>query len=329
MAHGFGKGKVLGIMIGAVLALGAGDARAGPLPFTGTLTLRIATLPGIVATGAGIGSVNGSAGGVHLTTLALGGGLLGPVTTSIPIPNNPTLNSVIFTGINNLTGTFTGISGGPPGGGPMGLSGVAKICIGFAPCAYAAVNIPLAPTPGGAGFGIGGTATVPGAVSITLQHAPWTVGLPVMTLHTPNSNVTSPVLPGGFAHGPASLTSSTAQPSGVLQLVTVSKAYTSLTGAFPEMPVVGFLDLHFVVPEPGTLLPGRFGRGGTRSSRATAATRLEDHTHRHTKALRPTRVGALLALGKGGFPGAVGQRYDRWRSPVSGHPTGGLEPPTC
>jgi len=243
----------LGIMIGAVLALGAGDARAGPLPFTGTLSFRIATLPKVVGAGAGIASVNGSAGGLHLSTLALGGGTFGPITTSIPLTTPSTINSVIFTGINNLTGTFTGISGGPPGGGPMGLSGIAKICIGFAPCSYAAVPIPLSPTSGGAGFGIGGTASVPGAVSLTLQHNPWTVGQPVMTIHTANTNNTTPVLPGGFAHGPASLTSSTAQPSGILQLVTVSKVYTSLTGAFPEMPVIGFLDLHFV-PEPGTLL---------------------------------------------------------------------------
>jgi hypothetical protein len=241
-------------MIGAVLALGAGDARAGPLPFTGTLTFRIATLPGVVGAGAGIASVNGSAGGVHLTTLALGGGIFGPITTSIPLTSNSTLNSVVFTGMNNLTGTFTGISGGPPGGGPMGLSGIAKICgLGFASCQYANISIPLAATPGGAGFGIGGTVTATGAVAITMQNASWTVGQPVMTIHTANSTISIPALPGGFAHGPASLTSSTAQRSGVLQLVTVSKTYTSLTGAFPEMPVIGFLDLHFV-PEPGTAL---------------------------------------------------------------------------
>jgi hypothetical protein len=75
----------------------------------------------------------------------------------------------------------------------------------------------------------------------------------VVFIHTPNTNVTTPVLPGGFAHGPASLTSSAAQPSGALQLVTVSKVYTSLTGALPEKPVPGILTLHFV-PEPGTLL---------------------------------------------------------------------------
>ena len=86
-----------------------------------------------------------------------------------------------------------------------------------------------------------------------MVHMPWTVGQPVLTVHTPNTAISTPVLPGGFAHGPASLTSSTAQPSGVLKLVTVSKVYTSLTGAFPEMPVIGVLTLYFV-PEPGTLL---------------------------------------------------------------------------
>jgi hypothetical protein len=74
-----------------------------------------------------------------------------------------------------------------------------------------------------------------------------------MTIHTANSEITSPVLPGAFAHGPASLTSSTAQPSGVLQLVTATKVFTSLTGAFPELPVTGVLTLHFA-PEPGALM---------------------------------------------------------------------------
>jgi hypothetical protein len=39
----------------------------------------------------------------------------------------------------------------------------------------------------------------------------------------------------------------------VLQLVTVSKVFTSLTAAFPELPIFAIMDLH-VVPEPGTLL---------------------------------------------------------------------------
>jgi hypothetical protein len=244
--------KLLSIVIAGAFALVAGEARAGPLPFVGTLTVKIATLPGVVAAGRGIGSVNGSAGGGHLTTLALVGGTFGPLNASLPLTSSGTLQSVRFTGIDNLTGNFTGISGGPPGGGPMGLSGVAKICLPFGPNCSTAVVVPLTPT-GGTGFGIGGVQTNTGAVSLTMQHMGWTVGQPVMTIHTPNTTISTPTLPGGFAHGPASLTSSTAGPLGILQLVTVSKVYTSLTSAFPEMPVIGFLDLHFV-PEPGTLL---------------------------------------------------------------------------
>jgi hypothetical protein len=74
-----------------------------------------------------------------------------------------------------------------------------------------------------------------------------------MTIHRPNSTPWTLSLPGGFAHGPASLTSSTAQPSGVVQLVTVSKVFTSLTGAYPEFPLTAVLTLHFV-PEPRTPL---------------------------------------------------------------------------
>jgi hypothetical protein len=132
---------------------------------------------------------------------------------------------------------------------------MAKLCLTFGgPGCTSHISILLTPTPGGAGFGLGGTATFPGPVALTMLNAPWTIGQPVMTIHTPNTTITTPaVLPGGFAHGPASLTSSTAQPSGVVQLVTASKVYTSLVGAFPEASLSGVLTLHFV-PEPGTLL---------------------------------------------------------------------------
>ena len=129
----------------------------------------------------------------------------------------------------------------------MGLIGSAKVCLVFGPCASSVVPVALSPTSGGAGFGIGGTVTITGGVNLTLQHAPWTVGTPTMTIHTPNSTISVPPLPGGFGDGvtPAS--------SGVVQLVSITKAFTSLTGAFPELPVIGIIQLHFI-PEPGTLL---------------------------------------------------------------------------
>jgi hypothetical protein len=186
-----------------------------------------------------------------LLSLGLAGGSFGPASTILS-----GYDDLRFTSVVNSSGVFTGISGGPPGGGAMGLNGIAKICLVMSgpDCEYGFVPLPLAATgTPPAGLGIGSTQTVSGAINMTAQHAPWTIGQPVLTIHTPNSTITTPSLPGGFAHGPASLTSSTAQPSGALQLVTVTKLFTSLTGAYPETTMIGILTLHFV-PEPGALL---------------------------------------------------------------------------
>jgi hypothetical protein len=226
--------KLLGLIVASIAFL-AVNAGAATLSYTGTLTFQLATLPGVVGAGGGMALVNGSGGGA-LATLQLAAGDFGPVTASVPVTNNGTINSVIFSAMANASGTpmAAGV------GSTMGLTGTAKICLVFAPCAYAAVTVPLT-----SGMGIGGTQIVPGAVAITMQHAPWSLGQPAMTIHTPNSNVTTPVLPAGSA-------TNTGVP-GVLQLVTVSKTYTSLLGAFPELPIIGILNLH-IVPEPGPLL---------------------------------------------------------------------------
>ena len=254
----------MGAALLACLAIGvAGSARAATLEFTGTLGI---TLDGIreLPTGkpfyltvAGSGSAQVTEdGSLHLLSFTLPGGAFGPATvTRWVLPTAVTMiESLRFTLSQNLSGSFSAISGGPPGGGAMGLSGMAKVCMLVAGSCWGFIPLPLTPTPGGAGFGIGGTRTASNTfVGVTLQNAPWTIGQPAMTLHTPGSTITTPVLPGGFAHGPASLTLSTAQPGGALQLVTVSKVYTSFTAAIPEAPLIGVLTLHFV-PEPGSLL---------------------------------------------------------------------------
>jgi hypothetical protein len=230
----------------------AGSAGAATLDYFGTLSVQLTTLPGATGAVSGTVVVNAGVGGPQLSSLVIGAGALGPVTAALPVTSDTTINSVVFTAVANLTGSFgLGLSGAPPGGGPMGLTGTAKICLVFAPCGYANVTIPLTPA-SGAGIGVGGTQLVPGAVPLTIQHSPWTIGQPAITIHTANSAVTTPVLPGGFAHGPASFTTNTAQHSGALQFVTASKVYTNLS-PIPETTMFSVLRLEFA-PEPGTLL---------------------------------------------------------------------------
>jgi hypothetical protein len=243
--------SILAFFVG-FLAIGAAEtARAATLDFTGTLTIQVSgsAWQPFVILGAGTAQVSDD-GSLHLVSLSLPGGTFGPASTTID-----GYDDLRFWSVANLSGAFTGVSGGSPlGSGVMGISGLAKICITiFDPtCEIAYVPLPISPTARG-GFGIGGTQVTSPAVVVTVQHAPWTIDQPVMTIHSRNSTAWTPSLPGGFAHGPASLTSSTAQPSGVVQLVTASKVFTSLTGAYPEFPLTGVLTLHFV-PEPGTLM---------------------------------------------------------------------------
>ena len=246
----FGRNAVWasGLLAISLVTVVASPARADlrPLDLTGTLTFGVATF--VRATGAGGAVVPAVTSGGHLSTLALPGGFV-PITTSVPVTSGATIASFRFTGIGNLSAKITGISGGPPlGSGKMGMQGLLKVCIFSSEC-NANILVPFTPTPGGAGMGIGGTQTVTGAVALTLRHAAWTVGQPTMTIHTAESSVTTPALPGGFAGPP----SATAWNSGVLQLVTVSKVFTSLTAAFPELPIFAIMNLH-IVPEPGTLL---------------------------------------------------------------------------
>jgi hypothetical protein len=98
------------------------------------------------------------------------------------------------------------------------------------------LTVPLNPV------GAGGAAFVSTLVNLTAVGAPWTAGTAsVGTLSV-----------AGFHHGPASLTSSAAQGSGSIRLVTPVFVSTNI-GAAAVVPTFGILDLHFV-PEPTTLL---------------------------------------------------------------------------
>jgi hypothetical protein len=115
------------------------------------------------------------------------------------------------------------------------------------------------PGTGVKGLGIGGLITVGGdsPIRISVEAAPWTIKTATAVDQTDDNtgaaafhNVTGM----GFAHGPGSGTTSTAQPSGVLQIVTPSQIRTNLPlGSNKKLSVITELLVHFI-PEPGLLL---------------------------------------------------------------------------
>jgi len=154
------------IALSGLLAIGvAGSAQAATLEFTGTLGINFGgysatpgTLDFLTVPGAGSAQVTDD-GALHLLSLHLAGATFGPSTVSYYVGYS--LDTVRFMLAENLSGSFSGISGGPPGGGTMGLSGLVKLCF-FSPPCIANIPLPLTPTVGGTGFGIGGTRTAPG-----------------------------------------------------------------------------------------------------------------------------------------------------------------------
>ena len=115
------------------------------------------------------------------------------------------------------------------------------------------------PGTGVKGVGIGGLITVGGdsAIRISLEAAPWTVKTATAIDQTDDNTGAAAfhaVTRMGFVHGPGSGTTSTAAPSGVLQIVTPSQVRTNLSlGSNVKVSILTELLIHFV-PEPGLLL---------------------------------------------------------------------------
>ena len=223
----------------AISTLGvAVPASAGLVGFNGQIAIRVGTLDPVLVSGAGVATVNGSSAGVHLNSLVLPAsrfattGLIAPVTDPSAFP----IAGIEVTAQNGA-GAFAGGTGMGTLAGTMPILGVAKVCL-FGSCSAALANlsVPLSVV------GAGGMATATGVVNVTVVGAPWTMG-------TAAAGTLSAM---GFKHGPASLTSSTAQNSGSVRLVTPIFISTSLASS-AVIPAFGFLTLHFV-PEPSTIL---------------------------------------------------------------------------
>ena len=262
----------ISIVVGA-----AGVASAAPLNWEGTLTVIIADNPRINVTGGGVATVNDSAGVIpaHLSTLRLAesrGNVAGTETVFITDPD-VAANGVaaIIVDATLGTGTFSPVSGGAESTvalvrDRMPMRGLAKVCLLSTSCT-AYVALPLTgpttvngvPGTGTKGLGIGGflTAGGYGGIRLSLQAAPWTIKTTTVTdqiTTTGGSRIFTLQTAKGWAHAPASTTTSTAQPSGVVQLISPGQIATNLPlGTSDKMGGLIILVIQFV-PEPGLLL---------------------------------------------------------------------------
>ncbi len=148
----------------------------------------------------------------------------------------------------------------------MPIRGVTKVCLLSTVCTqYLALpftqptTVNGVPGTGVKGLGIGGSGTIGGygGIRMSLQWGPWTI-----KTHTVIDQITTPggsrifiEIPNkGWAHAPVSTTTSTAQPSGVVQLVTPNQVQTNLPlGSNDEVGSSAMLRIHFI-PEPGLLV---------------------------------------------------------------------------
>jgi hypothetical protein len=264
--------KLIQLGLVAVVALGfAGPAGAALSNWEGTLILELGELPQLASSGGGIATVNGSSGGIpaHLDTIAVAasrGGITG--TAMVPI-TDPVVNQAGLVSVRVdatlQTGTLGPISGAVQSTTVLSQNvlpviGLAKVCLLSTVCTKF-LPLDLTLNDGATGVGIGGTLTgMSDVFFVSVEAAPWTVktGTSIDQITTPmteNGLKTFVTLTAkGFAHGPASLTTSTAQPSGVVQLISPMQVRTNIAqGSNAKVGLFGRMTIHFI-PEPGMLL---------------------------------------------------------------------------
>jgi len=178
------------------------------------------------ASGTGVATINGSAGGAHLQTLEIGQHFA-TLTTVLPITDPVvTAGGVVEFRLEGMRfapeiqgGVFAPIAGAVQNTAiqltrsTMPLAGTLRYCAFYVGCNSGSLTQALGETiNGGAiGTGVGGLVTIGGIgdLRISLLGAPWTPKTVSFTNRTINGGVTLRTA-RGFAHGPASLTSSTA-----------------------------------------------------------------------------------------------------------------------
>jgi len=266
--------RKLGMLLAvAMLAFGVtSTASASVLHYHGTLILELGTLPSIPAVGRGVATVNNSGTLGHLDFMRLKASRMGIGNANVFVPvtdaNAAPIVGILITASVG-TGTLGPISGNanssvdPLTSAVLPVNGIAKVCLFSTTCGTPLTLLLTQHTPatGTKGVGIGGILTIGGSspIRISIEAAPWT-----LKTKTSIDQITTPVggtvkkyvnrTEKGFAHGPSSITTSTALPSGVVQAITPMQVVTNLQlGSNLKIALFGFLTIHFI-PEPGMLL---------------------------------------------------------------------------
>ena len=265
--------KLFVLLSSVALVLGvAGTASANPLNWSGTATLILGDFaPADGTRGGGVATINGSMGLGHLDGLALDasrGQVNGTFTQLVTDPDTVgnSIAAIEFDGIEGGTGSWFPISGAVQSAtgllnNTLPIRGVVRLCLVTTTCDNF-LDLALTQTVNGVtfGVGVGGLLTIGGdsPIKISIQAAPWTLKtVTVIDQITTTGKVNQTfvgVTIGGFAHDPSSGTTSTAQPSGVVQLVTPSQVQTNLPlGSNVKVASGVIFKIHFI-PEPGLLL---------------------------------------------------------------------------
>jgi hypothetical protein len=269
--------RLLALLAASALAVAgvATTATAAGLQFSVNSTLAFSNLGHVTAsaTGTGVAVINGAGGLGHLTSLEFASGAV-TIDTVIPVTDPiVTQGGIVEVRITSLKasprlaggqgGVFAPISGALANTqlqltkGTMAATGMVRICLVYAGCNSGSLDTTLGQSINGVriGAGIGGLITIGGAgsIRISIVGAPWTVKTVSVSNRTDNGGITI-FQKHGFAHGPASLTSSTAISSGALQLVTASQTTTvGVPGNSDRSGQITITRLHFI-PEPGLFL---------------------------------------------------------------------------
>lgn len=260
-------------MLGVIaIALGASSTTwAAPMNWEGTATAVFGgEIPPIYLYGGGVSTVNANNPGSHMNTGRLAasrGGITGTVTLYITDPETEGNGiAAVIVDATAGTGTLAPISGGIASNAvltqnTLPVRGVAKICLIDPSCgAFLQLDLTEVTANGTVGAGIGGLLTVGGGtntIRISVQGAPWTVKTATVVDHveTTNGNTTFVNMTvKGWAHGPASATTSTADVNGVLQVVTPVQIQTNLALGTSQK-IGGSVSVVLKnVPEPGVLV---------------------------------------------------------------------------